>query len=282
MANPTFLGSMGRDILPGAPALLGCPMDRTSTFRHGSQEAPRAIREASESIETYSPLFDKDLTDNPFADVGDLELQSLPVPEALAAIRAEVTRILQAGGKPFWFGGEHLVTLPGVQALHKKYPDLKVIHLDAHTDLREDYEGEPLNHATVIKRVAELIGPGSLTQLGIRSGTREEFQWMRDNGTLLTWIDGAEKQLLKRIGDAPVHITLDLDVLDPALMPPTGNPEAGGWFYHDIERFFRACRPMNIVSADVVELNPSLDYSGVGAATAAKITRELILLLQRE
>jgi len=220
-----------------------------------------------------------DLDDSPFADLGDLLLAGDSLEDALNKIREAVSAILSGGARPLCIGGEHTVTLPIVDAVKKVHPDVVILHLDAHSDLRDEYEGDRLSHATVIRRVDELMGPGRLIQLGIRAGTKEEFSWMKQKGTLMQWGSAADKVLLKRIDGRPVYLTLDIDVLDPACMPATGNPESGGWFYHDLELFFLALNRTELVAADVVELNPGLDTTQVGAITAAKIVRELLLLL---
>ena len=190
-----------------------------------------------------------------------------------------VSKILRKGGRPLCLGGEaHDYPARG-GAINTMHPDAFIIHLDAHTDLRDSYEGSSINHATVIRRVSEITGPGRLIQLGIRSGTEDEFSWMREHGTWMQWGPGLGKNLLRRVGGRPVYLTLDLDVLDPACLSATGNPEAGGWFYHDMERFYQALSRMHVIGADVVELNPGLDPSEAGTITAAKIVRELLLIL---
>ncbi len=282
MMNPiAFLGFHSREIIPGRPALVGCPLDMTCTYRKGTGEAPDAIRMASESIETYSPLLDRDLSDTPFSDLGDLSLTGQSLEAALDSIQAAVGEILEKRSVPICLGGEHTLTLPAVQALSQNHREFVVVHLDAHSDLRDDYEGSSINHATVIRRVCDLIDPGRLLQLGIRAGTREEFGWMRENGTLIHWGAGSEEILLKRIGGVPVYLTLDLDVLDPGCFPGTGNPEAGGWSYGDLERLFRVLHHVNVIAADAVELNPGIDSTGVSSITAAKIVRELLLVVGR-
>ncbi len=277
-----FLEASSSEVLPGRPAIIGLPFDRTTTFRSGTDKAPDAIRVASDSIETYSPFLERDLLDAPFADLGDLDFHGTKTDEiepALAKIEVPVTRALSERAKTLAIGGEHTVTLPIVRVLARVHRDLVLVHADAHTDLRDDYDGNRLNHATVMKRVSEVIGPERMIQLGIRSGTREEFQWMRSRDTLLDWGPGAEEVLLRRIRDRPVYLSLDLDVLDPACFPGTGNPEPGGWFYKDMERLLLAMTRVHLVGADVVELNPGLDPSGASSVTAAKITRELLLIL---
>jgi len=281
LTQQAFLGCLTRDIVSGRVALVGCPLDLTSTYRRGSDKAPQAIRVASDSIETYSPYFDLDLADFPFSDIGDVDLQGRTLETALTKIRGALAEVLEAKARPLCLGGEHTITLAAVEALSASNSDFVVVHADAHSDLREEYEGNPVNHATVIRRVSELFGVERLIQTGIRAGTREEFAWMREHGTLLQWGPGAEKTLLARIAGRPVYLTLDLDVLDPACFHATGNPEPGGWFYPDLERLFDALTEVTVLAADIVELNPTLDPSEVGTITAAKIVREVLLMLGR-
>jgi agmatinase len=279
MVLDRFLGCTSREILPHRPVILGCPLDVTSTYRRGSAEAPDAIRAASESLETYSPLLDADLDDVPFADMGNVALDNTSLESALARIGVTVGRVLEQGGTPLCIGGEHTITLPAVEALRDRRDDFVLVHLDAHSDLRAEYEGNSLNHATVIRRVEELIGPARLIQMGVRAGTRDEFAWMREHGTAVQWGPGFDKTLLRRIAGRPVYLTLDLDVLDPSGFSGTGNPEPGGWSYEAMERFLLTLTHVNLVAADVVELNPGLDASEVSTITAAKIVRELLVIL---
>lgn len=281
MNEVLFLGCQAGPVTSGRPVILGCPLDITSTYRRGAADAPRAIRVASDSIETYSPLLDDDLTDAVFSDAGDIAMEPQQLEEALGRIEGNVSDVVARGGVPLLIGGEHTITLPAVKAFTKTHSDFYVIHLDAHSDLRDDYEGSTVNHATVIKRIADIIGPKRIIQLGIRAGTREEFAWMRSNGTLIQWGARTPTFLTRIVGRLPVYLTVDLDVLDPACFPGTGNPEPGGWFYRDMEEFFRALKRMNLLGADVVELNPGLDPSQTSTITAAKIIRELLLILGR-
>ncbi|MCA1960850.1 MAG: agmatinase [Desulfomonile sp.] len=279
MTRHLFLEAAGVKAIPGRPALLGMPLDVTSTYRRGSADAPSAIRVSSDSIESYSPFLDRDLLDAPFADLGDVFVESSSLEETLAAIREMTALVMTASAFPLCLGGEHTIALPVVEALNEVHPDLIVVHADAHTDLREHYEGNPINHATVMRRIAEIVGPDRLIQLGIRSGTKEEFAWMRRHATILQWGPAAERDLLRRIGDRPVYLSFDLDVLDPVCFPGTGNPEPGGWFYADVERLLFALDRVHLVAADVVELNPRVDPSEVSTITAARIVRELLLIL---
>ncbi|MFH1112631.1 MAG: agmatinase [Pseudomonadota bacterium] len=277
-----FLDCSSQDVLPGSPAILGCPLDLTCTYRSGTAGGPHAIRAASDSIETYSPLLDRDLSDHHIADLGDIAFPGGTLEDALDRIEADVSDIARQGGLPLCLGGEHTITLPIVKALRTFSSDFVLVHLDAHSDLRTSYEGRAVNHATVIRRTVDLIGPDRLIQMGIRAGTREEFSWMRRHATMMNWVPGDEEVLLRRIGRLPVYVSLDLDVLDPACFSATGNPEAGGWSYRDMERFFRTLESVTLLGADVVELNPGLDPTAAGAITAAKIVRELLLVLCRQ
>lgn len=279
MGEVRFIGAT-QTVIAEYPAIVGCPLDMTTTYRSGTGRAPQAIREVSDSIETYSPFTERNLCDKPLADLGDLTLPRDRLDDALMVIERAILDILAQRAIPFCIGGEHTVTLPIVRALKSFRDDFLVLHLDAHTDLRDDYEGSSVNHATVIRRVSEIVGPESLIQLGIRSGTREEFHWMRDRNTLIPWGSNGEETLRERIGHKPVYLTLDLDVLDPACMPGTGNPEAGGLWYNDLERIFGVLDTVRLIGADVVELNPELDPSEVSSITAAKIVREVLLVLQ--
>ncbi len=278
MAELTFLNCHSREVIRGRPAILGVPLDITSTYRSGSDQAPEMIRLSSDSIESYCPYLDRDLSDYPFCDLGDLELKGLSMSEKLTEIRTRVAEILQLGGIPLCIGGEHTVTLPIIEALKKRHDQFLVLHLDAHSDLRDSYEGARINHSTVMRRVVEIVGHENLIQLGIRSGTREEFAWIRNHGALRSFRPGHEKTLLAGIGGRPVYLTLDLDILDPSCFPGVGNPEAGGWHYSLMERFLAFLVNIDLIGVDVVELMPEIDKSELSSITAAKIIRSLLLV----
>lgn len=257
--------------------IVGLPYDGTTSFRPGTRFGPEAVRSASWGLETYSPLCDKDLETRRYFDAGELEFPLGNRDAILALIRKNAREVLAGGKRWLGVGGEHLVTYPVIQAYVEKYPDLAVLHFDAHADLRDDYLGEQLSHATVLRRVADLIGPERLVQIGIRSGPREEFEWMRRHGTLLeseTDIPRARQRLEGR----PVFLTIDLDVLDPSIMSGTGTPEPGGMDFLTFVRWLRAFDGLDFVGADVVELSPHYDPSGVSTVVAAKVIREVLLL----
>ena len=157
--------------------LFGVPFDGTVSFRPGSRFAPHAIRTDSYGLETYSPYADRDLEDSKVCDIGDIETPFGNPQKVLAMIQGLTAEIITAGKRPLMLGGEHLVTLGAVQAIAKAYPEMHVLHLDAHTDLRDEYLGETLSHATVIRRVWDLLGDGRIHQFGIRSGEKAEFEF---------------------------------------------------------------------------------------------------------
>ncbi len=263
--------------------LFGAPYDSTTSFRPGTRFGPAAMRQDSFGIETYSMRLERDLVDDTAVfDAGDLELPFGDQTRALALIESRADEILAAGKLPFLLGGEHLVTLGSVRAVVKKYPDLRILHFDAHADLREDYLGNPLSHACVLRRCHDLLGDGRIFQFGIRSGTRDERQFMRDGHvTTELFSDATLPDVIAVIGpDVPVYLTIDLDVLDPAEFPGTGTQEAGGFRYTQlVADVARICQNLNVVALDNVELNPSLDPTGRSTALACKFLREQLLLL---
>lgn len=257
--------------------LVGLPYDGTTSFRPGTRFGPEAIRSASWGLETYSPLQDADLSCTSYFDAGELEFPQGNRDAILTMIRENARQVVQADKRWLGLGGEHLVTFPVIEAYMEKYPDLAVLHFDAHADLRDDYLGEKLSHATVLRRVVELVGPESLVQLGIRSGPQEEFAWMRKHGTLLEKREDLPKALA-RLQGRPVFLTIDLDVLDPSIMSGTGTPEPGGMSFSTFVEWLMEFSGLNFVGADVVELSPHYDASGVSTVVAAKVVREVMLL----
>jgi len=261
--------------------LFGCPFDGTASFRPGARFGPEAIRSVSDGLETYSPLLDADLEDLPYCDLGDLPLAPGDAEAALGRIREEARRILGAGKVPFALGGEHLVSFPLIEAALEVYPDLVVFQWDAHADLREGYLGAALSHASVMRLAADRVGPGRLVQFGIRSGTREEWNWMRQHGTVHPLSPEALTSALARHAGKPIYLTLDLDVLDPGEFPGTGTPEPGGVRFGELAACIALLRRegARIVALDAVELSPMLDPSGASSVAAAKAVRELLLAL---
>lgn len=263
--------------------LYGAPFDSTTSFRPGARFGPAAMRHESFGLETYSPYQDADLTDCAVFDSGDMELCFGSSEAALADIEARAAEILSDGKLPLLLGGEHLVTLGAVRAAVKKYPNLHIIHFDAHADLRDDYLGAKLSHACVIRRCHELVGDGRIHQFCIRSGEREEFAFAKEHTQMQKFtFDGLEETVAQLKADGtPVYFTIDLDCLDPAVFAGTGTPEAGGVSFVQLLAALRCVCTANVIGADVNELAPMLDVSGVSTATACKVLRELLLALHK-
>jgi len=258
--------------------VIGVPFDGTVSFRPGARFGPAAIRENSDGVETYSPYLDADLEQLRYADIGDLELPMGDVPAVLQMIREAVDEAVDDDVIPFLLGGEHLVTLPAVESLPEKYPELVLIQPHPHADQREDYLGVERSHACVMRRISETIGNDHVRQLGIRSGTRREYDLMQAFGTLSTFRDDDLDELRNWIGERPLYLTVDLDVFDPACCPGTGTPEPGGIDWWTCQRFIKAMQGCDIVGLDAVELAPQLDASGCSSVLAAKAVREMLLI----
>ncbi|QBK25211.1 agmatinase [Ureibacillus thermophilus] len=261
--------------------LYGMPMDWTVSFRPGSRFGPARIREVSVGLEEYSPYLDRELDDVKFFDAGDIPLPFGNAQKSLEEIEKYVRKVLADGKIPVGMGGEHLVTWGVVRAIYEKYPDVAVLHFDAHTDLRTDYEGEPLSHATPIRKIAEMIGPSNVYSFGIRSGLKEEFEWAKENGMFIAKFEVLEplKEVLPTLKGRNVYITTDIDVLDPAFAPGTGTVDCGGITskellaaIHEIAR-----SEVNVVGFDLVEVAPVYDHSEMTVNTASKLLREMIL-----
>lgn len=261
--------------------IFSSPMDATCSFRPGTRFAGPAIRQDSIGLEWYSPYFDMDLKDVKTCDIGDLDLPMGDVEKDLDEISRVTKCFLDDNKKTMMIGGEHLVTLGTIREYIKKYPDLHIIHFDAHTDLREEFLGRELSHATVLRKCYDLLGDGRIYQFGIRSGDSSEFKWASEGHTHLRKFDlvGLDK-CIEALKDKPVYITIDLDVLDPSIFPGTGTPEAGGITYKELQQAILDMKGLhNIVGADIVELSPHYDASGVSTAVACKVLREMVLLL---
>jgi len=273
-----FIGASSDQILPGKIALLGIGYDGTTSFRPGTRRGPDGLRAVSEAgIETYSPVLDRDLADFEFSDLGNLELpHGAPEPVIEAAYQA-TRKILTAGAIPALIGGEHSISPGPIRAAFEKHPDLLVIQFDAHADLRQEWNGSPNSHACAMRRTLDFLPADRLLQVGIRSGTREEFQEMRSHERLVAPTPGALSAALARFDHPPVYLTFDIDFFDPALVPGTGTPEAGGIDWATCESLLALLKDQNLIGFDIVELAPNLDPTEVSACVAAKLLRELIL-----
>ena len=261
--------------------LFGAPFDSTTSFRPGTRFASKAMRSESFGIETYSPYQDGDLEDFAVFDSGDLELPFGNTQRVLDQIEEHTAEILKDGKIPCMIGGEHLVTLGAMRAVVKQYPDVHIIHFDAHADLREDYLEERFSHATVLHRVWDLVGDGKIFQFGIRSGDRSEFVWAKDHVFTNKFNFYGLKEIVNQLQGKPVYFTLDLNVLDPSVFPGTGTPEAGGVSFQELLEAMIQVSHLNIVGFDVNELSPVYDQSGSSTAMACKVLRELLIAVMK-
>jgi agmatinase len=252
--------------------IIGCPLDITSSFRPGTRFAPQAIRDCSWGLETYSPALDRDLEDLKICDVGDISLPQGDLGGALETIQNYLATVMADGKFPILMGGEHLISLPVVTAAVKHHPHLAVIQLDAHADFRQEYLGDSLSHATVMRRIADLLGGDNICQLGIRSGTREEMQAAKSQGVIFD-----REEMLRRTAGRPVYLSLDLDILDPGVAPGVGVPEPGGLSFNEVGSLISSLGSLEVVGFDIVELSPPYDPTQQSAMAAAKLIRELIL-----
>jgi agmatinase len=259
--------------------IIGMPFDATSSYRPGSRFGPQCIRNEFDCLETYSPYRDKDLTDYRICDIGDIELPPGNTEKALDIIEKELKSVLDDNKKIISIGGEHLISYPAIKSFSEKYNDLCILHFDAHADLRDDYLDEKLSHATVIRRIFDCVSKDRIYQFGIRSGTKEEFELGKTMGGFYKYsLDGLQ-EVIEAVANRPVYLTIDLDILDPSVLPGTGTPEPGGISFNDLLEAFNIMKDINLKGADIVELSPHYDKSGVSTVVACKVLRELLLLI---
>jgi len=257
--------------------ILGCPYDGTASFRPGARFGPSAIRRASWGIETFSPYFQRDLSQCSIHDMGDLELPLGEKKVSLGLIRKALRKILSRKKFPILLGGDHLITLPILEEILPIYPHLHLLQIDAHTDLRDAYLGESLCHSTVMKKVVDLLGGDRLFQIGIRSGTEEEFKLARKMRSTVSLDPGPLSTMIRRLRNQPVYITLDLDVIDPSLLPGVGTPEPGGLSFKELISLLKNLQSLHVIGFDMVELTPDYDPTQISSVTASVILREMIL-----
>lgn len=272
----TFIGC-DKEYQEARVVVFGAPFDSTTSYRPGTRFASKVMRGESFGLETFSPYQDYDLEECAVFDGGDLELCIGDTSKVLNQIEDYVDKIISDDKIPLMIGGEHLVTLGAVRAVSKKYKDLHIVHFDAHADLRDDYLGVPLSHATVLRRCWDIIGDNKIYQFGIRSGEKSEFEWGKSHVFTRRFDFQGIDELIEKIKDKPVYFTLDLDVLDPSVFPGTGTPEAGGVTFKDLLESILKVSKLNIVGCDINELSPIYDQSGASTAVANKILREILI-----
>ena len=275
-----FMGAQ-RDPQDCQVGMFGVPYDGTTSFRPGTRFGPAAIRDVSEGLETYCPQLDRDLDDIAYADLGALAIPFGAPEPVVERVKTATEAVLDLGLKPLMLGGEHSISSGAVSAVAEHHPDLVLVQLDAHADLREEWLGARHSHACAMRRCLEVLPSGDLLQLAIRSGTRHEFQELRHSGRLIQDCP-ALAQAMQNLAGRPIYLTLDLDWFDPAVLPGTGTPEPGGFHWSDFAQVVRVLRDHRLVGADVVELAPQLDVSGASAVLAAKVVRSLLLLMASE
>ena len=275
--SPIYMGAERR-LIEGSVCMFGVPFDATVSFRPGTRFGADAIRSVSDGLETYCPVLDRDLEDAPYCDLGNVEFTASPE-EVGKGITGVVREIVEAGCRPLMLGGEHSLTPHAVRAVYETYPNLLLIQMDAHAELRDGYNGQVFSHASAMRRCLDFLPAAQLIQFGIRSGTREEFAEMRAARRLV----GDALQLaeaLKAHAHRPVYLTIDLDVFDPSLFPGTGTPEYGGIDWPEFMRVLDVLSSHKIVAADAVELAPQLDPTGCSSILASKVVRELLLTMR--
>ncbi len=277
-----------KSIYSNATHIIGFGFDGTACFRKGTKEGPDALRVISDGIEDYSPYL-KQGTDeiNQFYDLGNLNVGSTEDAdtnwkmatdeyfEIFSDIDLKKNKV-----KTLTLGGEHSISFAPLKTYLDQYEDLVVIHLDAHADLRDGYLGHHYSHASIIRRALDHFKEGhELIQYGIRSGTKEEFEWMHENKTIKLSRNEFLEAVKNINKDRPVYLTFDLDYFDPSFFPGTGTPEPGGEDFHSFISFVKILMEKNFVGCDVVELSPVIDPTGNSDVFAAKIVRELLIAL---
>jgi len=279
-----FMGAQ-REIDQCRVSLLGVPYDGTCCFRPGARFGPSAVREDSYGIETYCPQLNLDLEDINFTDIGSLDVPLGDAKLTLDYIRDATDILLKKNLKPLIIGGEHSITSGVIKSLITNYPDLIMLQLDAHADLRDEWLGSKFSHACTMKRCLEILPSKKIFQIGIRSGTKSEFLEMNNSKRLIQHTLGKNakslEEALKSFKGRPIYLTFDLDWFDPSIMPGTGTPEPGGYFWGDFAAIIDVIKSHNLIGADVVELSPKLDNTGISSILAAKVIRSLIMLLDK-
>ena len=264
--------------------IFGVNYDGTCSFKPGARFGPEAIRQVSTCLETYCPKLDKDLKDVMYVDFGSILIDKNDSKSVIESVKSATNYLISKSLSPVMLGGEHSITRGAIEALVKKYPDLILIQLDAHADLRESYIGNKHSHACAMKRCLEVLPEKKILQVGIRSGTKEEFQFMHNKNQLVNFLPGGNTQEFKKAllpySNSPIYLTIDLDWFDPSLLAGTGTPEPGGFFWNDFEEILNTLKDFRIVASDIVELSPEIDKSGVSSIVAAKVLRSLILSLE--
>ena len=281
--GPIFIGANENNI-NFSIGIFGVNYDGTTSYKPGTRFGPNAIRMASQSLETFCPILNKDLNQIGYLDFGSLSIDLNNTESIINQVDYATKYIIDQNLKPLLFGGEHSITVGVIKALIEKYPDLILLQLDAHADLRDSYLNNKFSHACTMRRCLEILPKKTIFQVGIRSGTKDEFEFMKNKNQLIKF--EGEKDIkslnekLSNFKSSPIYLTIDLDWFDPSLLPGTGTPEPGGFFWKDFENILKVLNQHQIIGADIVELSPDLDSSGVSSIVAAKVARSLIMTLE--
>ncbi len=282
--GPIFMGA-NKNLSDCSIGIFGVNYDGTTSFKPGARFGPNAIRNVSESLETYCPFVNKDLNLINYFDAGSLKLDLSDTRSIIKTVKSGTNFLLNNNLKPLILGGEHSISIGVIEALVEKYPTLIMIQLDAHADLRNSYQNNKYSHACTIRRCLEILPSKKVFQIGIRSGTKEEFTIMNNNHQLIKFRTGDSiteiQKTLEPFKKQPIYLTIDLDWFDPSLLSGTGTPEPGGFFWHDFEKIIELLNLFEIIGCDIVELSPDLDNSGISSIVAAKTTRSLIMTLDK-
>lgn len=260
-----------------AVAIVGMPLDRSSSFIPGTRFGPEVARIGSVNIESFSPYLKSDAARLPVCDCGDLSFGSVQPEAVFEEIRQAVRGHLRAGRRVLAVGGEHSITPAIVAELVRDYSDLCVIQFDAHSDLRDEFLGDRWSHATAIRRVLDLVPRSRVFQLGIRSFSRAEE--MTETNLFPFAVLEPVEAVRREIGNRPVYLTLDVDVLDPSVLPDVQTPQPGGVSYHELVRALTALSTLNVVGADVVEFCPRGPHPTAGAPVVAELVREMAIII---
>ncbi len=236
------------------------------------------MRHLSEALETYSPALDRSLDDVPFVDLGDLRLEGASMDRALDLVAAAMERAARGAALGIMLGGEHTASLGGYRGVKRIYPNALLVQVDAHLDLREQYDGERLTHASWLFHAGQEFGFGDVFQLGVRSGDRQEWRTARARTAFSSTELVLPPPARARLQGRPIYLSIDIDVLDPAFAPGTGCPEPGGATFRELAGFLYSLAGLRVVGLDVMEVSPNLDPANITAAAAAKLVRDAVLL----
>jgi agmatinase len=273
-------------------AVVGVPIDSGVSYRPGARFGPAAVREASRLLRPYHPELDV----SPFAecqvvDAGDIAVNPFNIGEAIETLQQEAEALQANGTRLVTVGGDHTIALPLLRAAAKKHGPVALLHFDAHLDTWDTYFGEPYTHGTPFRRASEegILDTSALSHVGTRGplyGKRDleedrrlGFGVVTSGDVLRRGVAETVDALRQRIGDRPLYVSVDIDVLDPAHAPGTGTPEAGGLTSRELLEILRGLRDLNLVGADVVELAPAYDHAEITAIAASHVAYDLVSLL---